>query len=79
MQSMSIEAMDGSVCRALLKMRGVNPECKLIYIGEGLGGCNTDDSFFENETYIKGEAAFRRAADKFQRWHGIHDRLCLIS
>ena len=71
--------MDESMCKALLKMRKVNPECNLIYIGEGPSGCNADDSFFEYATYIKGEAAFRRAADNFQRWHGIHDRLCLIS
>lgn len=34
--------------QVLLEMRKVNPNCRLIYIGESYGGCTADDEFFSN-------------------------------
>ena len=31
----------------LMKMREINPNCKLIMIGEDYGGCTADDKFFD--------------------------------
>jgi len=45
--------MENSMCRALLKMREINPECKLIYIGEDDGGCTADDEFFDGFTLLQ--------------------------
>jgi len=63
--------------KALLKMREVNPNCKLIYIGEGYGGCTADDDFHESFEIIKDDIIFNNIAEKFQRWWGIRDRLTI--
>lgn len=64
--------MDDTAYRLLLKMREVNPKCRLIYIGEGYGGCTADDNFFDIavEDDVKG---FYEAVKKFSSWWGIHD------
>lgn len=61
--------------RSLIKIREVNPLCKIIYIGEGHGGCTADDIYFENVNYLQGDDDFEQAATNFQQWWGIHDRL----
>jgi hypothetical protein len=71
--------MDPSMNEALLEMRKINPSCKLIYIGEGTGGCTANDDFFENANFIRTEETFNIAANEFQSWWGINDFLRLTS
>lgn len=68
--------MDDTAYRLLLKMREVNPKCRMIYIGEGWGGCTANDDFFEIaiEDNVKG---FYDAVSNFSSWDGIHDRIKL--
>lgn len=70
--------MDNTAYRVLMKMREVNPDCRIIYIGEWFGGCTADDEFFEaiiEECDLKG---FNKVASKYRSWEGIHDTLCLL-
>ncbi|MCR5604764.1 MAG: hypothetical protein K6G27_13835 [Lachnospiraceae bacterium] len=39
----------------LLTMRGINPNCKMIYIGEWKGGCTAEEKFFEDAVDISNE------------------------
>ena len=39
---------DNMAYLSLMAMREVNPECKMIYIGEGIGGYTADDDFFKS-------------------------------
>ncbi len=68
--------MDDTAYRVLLKMREINPKCRLIYIGEGYGGCTADELFFDEvvEDNVKG---FYKAVENFSSWEGIHDNLIL--
>jgi hypothetical protein len=67
----------GDVYRALLTMREVNPECKLIYIGEEAGGCNAEGRFYRAARFIGDDGAFNHVAGLFQRWPTIRDRIML--
>ncbi len=69
--------MDWKMYRCLLKMREVNPKCRLIYIGEDFGGCTADDDFFNvlEECNVQG---FKEAVSSYRRWEGIHDHILLI-
>lgn len=40
---------------ALQAMRTVNPECRMIYIGEEKGGCTADHDFFDDLTDVSHE------------------------
>lgn len=70
--------MDDGAYNSLVKMREINPHCKLIYIGEGEGGCTADDSFFETAVFVENDDKFKLAANKFQCWWGVHDQLHLV-
>lgn len=63
---------------SLIKMREVNPECRLIYIGEGKKGCNAESRFFDEALYIKDDRGFNNAANLFQRWPQMDDKINLI-
>ena len=63
--------------QALLLMREVNSNCKMIYIGEGMGGCTADDKFHESAIYVD-DPEFEKAVKNFQRWKGLHDNPYLI-
>jgi hypothetical protein len=69
--------MDDSLYKSLLKMREVNKNCIMIYIGEGKGGCTASDEFFEAIKIIK-DSSFDDAVKDYQRWIGLHDRIMLV-
>lgn len=69
--------MDETGYKCLLKMREVNPNCKMIYIGEWAGGCTASDSFFESLTEIHDDS-FEEISLLFPKWHTIHDNIYLI-
>lgn len=69
--------MDDTAYRALLKMREVNPKCRMIYIGEGNCGCTADENFFE-AIYIDNVKGFEEAVKKFTQWEGMHDYPLLV-
>ena len=49
-----------------------HPEATLIYIGEGIDGCNACFEFFQYFDYIN----FGNKLNKnFQQWEGIHDHI----
>lgn len=63
--------------KALLKMREVNPNARLIHIGESYGGCTDNDLFFENAEYEVDNKEFKEIIDNFKSWDGIHDCITL--
>ena len=74
---MSWPYMDITAYKVLQNMRIVNPNARLIYIGEGQTGCCADDNFFEalDEVYTEGMQEVNR---RYCSFPGIHDRLYLI-
>ena len=60
---------------ALRKMREVNPNCKMIYIGESQGGCTADDDFFEewNDVYEP-----EKTNKCFEKFYGIYDSVYIL-
>ena len=69
---MSWPYMDDTAHRILQSMREVNPNCIMIFIGEGMGGCTADDEFFESIQEIE-DTEFEQAVSNFKQWGGIHD------
>lgn len=69
--------MDDTAYRCLLKMREVNPSCRMIYIGEWEMGCTADEKFFEavEECQVQG---FYDAVKNYSKWYGLHDAVYLL-
>lgn len=68
--------MDSAAYEAIKLMIEVNPETLVVYIGEDEGGCTADTLFFEHFSEIWDEQ-FKKAAELFQRWPGMHDYIKL--
>lgn len=68
---------DESICYdALIMMRKVSPNCKMIFIGEGQGGCTADDEFFEATKYASDKDEQNKLDEinsHYQKFVGIHD------
>lgn len=60
---------------ALKLMNEINPDCKMIVIGEGYGGCTADDLFFENIEEIDIKDDF---INDFRSWQGINDYVSMV-
>jgi len=61
---------------ALLKMRKINPDCRMIFIGEDYGCCTADDKFFETALQCKEyENELNIINDRFQTFAGIYDKI----
>ena len=58
-------------------MRNINPNLKMIYIGEPAGGCCADYSFYDIVEYIENDY-IENANKKFKRWSGLYDKIYLI-
>ena len=69
--------MDDNAYRCLMAMREVNPKCRMIYIGEDMGGCTASDKFFENAEVCEVQG-FLDAVKKYRRWEGIYDFVALF-
>ena len=69
---MSWAYMDDNAYKCLLKMREVNPNCKMIYIGEDYGGCTANDDFFDALEEVN-DVNFNKVVDSFKNWDGIYD------
>lgn len=74
---MSWAYMDDTAYRCLQTMRETNPNCKMIVIGEGYGGCTADDDYFENIDIIENTMV-HKMNDNYQNWMGIHDYIELV-
>lgn len=70
--------MDSNAYRSLLKMREVNPNAKMIYIGEWIGGCTANDNFFE-EINVIDDININNANEYYNSWIGIYDRIYLVN
>ena len=70
--------MNDSMYDALHKMREINPNCKLIYIGEGEGGFTASDLFFKTAVFINNDQHFDNVAKMYQNWVGVYDRMYLV-
>ena len=62
----------------LKEMDKVNPNCKLIVIGEGPGGCTADDSFFDNIECVHSDYLGEDDIKGFQRWNCIYDSVKVV-
>lgn len=65
--------MDEQAYLCIKKMYEVNPECIVVYIGEGDGGCTASETFFAAFAEIEGDELFKEVAANFYGWWGIHD------
>ena len=66
--------MDDDLYNALILMRKLNPQCKLIYIGESFGGCTASAKFFDTIEDVS-DARFLQSVSRYKRWCGLHDRV----
>lgn len=69
--------MDELGYKCLLKMREVNPDAIMIYIGEPYGGCTGSDSLYESMIEIH-DKDIDNINSIYPQWMGIHDRIFLI-
>ena len=69
---------EDTATKCLLEMRKVNPNCVMLYIGEGQGGCTADDSFFETVEIVEDETFDNCFNGNYTRWCGIHDYPMLV-
>ena len=60
---------------ALKLMNEINPECKMIVLGEGLGGCTADDLFFQHLERVDEDEEF---LNHFRKWGGIYDYASIV-
>ncbi len=66
---------------ALQTMREVNPECRMIYIGEEKGGCTADDDFFDamvDVSYEYKQIDLLRSTYRSWENDGYHDYQFII-
>lgn len=55
---------------ALLAMRKVNPNCRMIYIGEGKNGCTANDAFFDTLIDVSDEYdCISRLRETYHCWN----------
>lgn len=58
-------------------MREVNPNCTLLVISEGSGGCIGSDLFHSNANTVFPEVSIF-LNKYFESWDGIHDRVIMV-
>lgn len=75
---MSWAYMDNTAYRCLQAMREVNPNCKMIVIGESWGGCTADDSFFDSVELIEDYIIDNIVNTNYQTWFAIHDYIKVV-
>lgn len=63
---------------ALMKMREIAPNARLIHIGENYEGCTDSDKFFENIEVVDDEYFINNISYNFDSWDGIHDCISLL-
>lgn len=69
--------MDDTAHRALMKMREVNHDAIMIFIGEDSGGCTANDDFYDSIQEIDN-MKINSINCIYPRWNGINDRLFLV-
>jgi len=74
---MSWPYLDDMALKSLEKMRTVNPDCRLIYIGEPMGGCNADNSFFAGAVLDEADSALDNVRKAYPRWYSFNDTIFL--
>ena len=58
-------------------IRKHNPNCWIIYIGEGYGGCTADDEFHDILEDHSDELP-KEINDNYHTWYSLHDKIYLI-
>ena len=69
--------MDDDAYKSLLAMRTLNDKCRMIYIGEWMGGCTANDRFFDAAEFLDLKT-FSDAVSKYSCWEGIQDHAYLV-
>ena len=62
----------------LIKMREINPDCIMLYIGESQGGCTADDDFFTIAEFFEDPEFEEEVGSNYRSSYGIHDRLYIV-
>ncbi|WP_304576773.1 hypothetical protein [Romboutsia ilealis] len=82
--------MDNTGYNMLKLMNEINPECKMIVIGEDIDGCTANDNFFNNLEFVFEDYYQRDTQDDmcifgmvnaipdFRSWSGIYDRVSIV-
>lgn len=74
---MSWAYMDNTAYQVLKRLKEVNPNAILVFIGEGAGGCTADDDFYESFDILEDYSFYKNVASNYERWESIHDRICI--
>ena len=56
-------------------MNEINPNCKMIVIGEVPGGCTADDLFFRHLERVDEDGKF---LNYFRKWGGAYDYASIV-
>jgi len=64
---------DDTAYRVIKELNKVNPDAKIVYIGEGKYGCTADENFFDHFEMIYDDEKFTVVVEEFEQWNGIHD------
>lgn len=62
--------MEGPIDQIPRLMYEQNPNCKMVYLGEPIGGCTANERFFSVVNYIDDMDSVN---ESYCRWDGIHD------
>lgn len=73
---MSWPPMDETAYKVLKELSIINPNAKLVYIGERMSGMTASDSFFSHFRGI-ADPGFMAVQEKYQKWDGINDSIYL--
>lgn len=69
--------MDNIAYETIKKLHEINPNALVVFIGEGAGGCTANDNFFNHFQRITNDELFEKAANNYEHWDCLHDRLIL--
>lgn len=70
--------MNTSSKRLIRMIRKYNPDVRLIIIGEGYGGCTSNDDWFDRVEVVES-GSFYEVYKESSSWCGIHDRIELYT
>ncbi len=68
---------NNDITRVLTTMRTINPKTRMIYCGEGYGGCTATDEFFE----VVGDisiTSMKNTNNSYRKWYNMYDFWVMI-
>lgn len=69
--------MDNQMVEVVNALSEVNSKAKIIYIGEGAGGCTGCDKFWDKVELVS-DNNWNKVYQAYRSWYGIHDKPYLL-